>query len=99
MEKLPARSAFRKRRRGCACGAGSKGFDTCSGRVENDEGSLAHHPCETERADVNIGSSGPWNRIPATRRAGNSLDLPATDPRRPVSPVLLGLLLVAVVVA
>jgi len=36
-----------------------------------------------------------WGRIAASRQAGRSVDLPAADPRRPVSPVLLGLLAVA----
>ena len=40
-------------------------------------------------------TSGLWSRIDASRRAGNSVDLPAADPRRPVSPVLVALLLLA----
>ena len=39
-----------------------------------------------------------WGRIAASRRAGRSIDLPGVDPRRPVSPILLGLLAVASVV-
>lgn len=53
------------------------------------------------RLKQEIGTSDPaglWSRIDASRRAGQSVDLPAADPRRPVSPILLGVLTVAVVV-
>lgn len=43
--------------------------------------------------------TGLWERIAASRRAGSSVELPARDPRRPVSPVLAVLLAVAVVFA
>jgi hypothetical protein len=46
----------------------------------------------------NTDTTGLWSRIDASRRAGKSVDLPASDPRRPVSPVLLGVLAVAAVV-
>ncbi len=39
-----------------------------------------------------------WGRIVASRQAGRSVDLPAADPRPPVSPILLALLAVAIVV-
>lgn len=42
--------------------------------------------------------AGLWSRIEASRRAGQSVDLPATDPRRPVSPVLIGALAAAAIV-
>ena len=41
---------------------------------------------------------GLWSRIDASRRAGKSVDLPAADPRRPVSPVLIGALAAAAIV-
>ena len=44
-------------------------------------------------------TTGLWSRIDASRRAGKSVDLPASDPRRPVSPILLGVLAVAAVAA
>ena len=40
-----------------------------------------------------------WNRIYASREAGKSVQLPPADPRRPASPVLVGALVVAAVVA
>ena len=47
----------------------------------------------------NVDTTGLWSRIDASRRAGQSVDLPATDPRRPVTPVLLGVLAVAALIA
>lgn len=40
-----------------------------------------------------------WKRIASSRGAGTSIDLPTRDPRRPVSPVLIGVLAIAAVVA
>ena len=48
---------------------------------------------ETGDADT----TGLWSRIDASRRAGKSVDLPARDPRRSVTPALLGVLAVAAV--
>lgn len=47
----------------------------------------------------NTDTTGLWSRIDASRRAGQSVDLPATDPRRPVTPALLGVLAVAALLA
>ena len=49
-------------------------------------------------ADVPDGT-GLWSRIEASRRAGQSANLPAADPRRRMSPVLPGVLAVAVLFA
>jgi len=43
--------------------------------------------------------NGLWSRIDASRRAGQSIDLPAVDPRRAVTPVLFGAITVAALVA
>lgn len=42
--------------------------------------------------------TGLWERVVASRRAGKSVDLPAADPRRPLTPMLLGAMAVAAVV-
>jgi hypothetical protein len=38
-----------------------------------------------------------WGRITSSRGAGASVDLPARDPRRPVSPVLLAVAMASIV--
>jgi hypothetical protein len=42
-------------------------------------------------------ASGLWNRIASSRSAGVSVELPARDPRRPVSPILLAVAVASVV--
>lgn len=48
---------------------------------------------DASRAD----GPGLWNRIAESSRSGKSVELPARDPRRSVSPVLLGVLVLAVI--